>query len=367
MSTGSGPVAQVFSSRSEMLHPVGGACPRKTTILNLMRAGDGFTNFDKISLKPNKSRWQSYVPLLPRMRSQVSAASPAGAGSHVAARRLPLFPETTAPAHGKNGAMCGRKNILILGGTTEASSLARRLAATPERFAVTTSLAGRTTSPAPLPGEVRIGGFGGADGLARYLRETGTDAVVDATHPFAARMPWNASEACARTVTPLLRLERPAWEPGPEDRWTSVPDLGAAAAALAGSRRIFLTTGRQELEPFSIHPDKWFLIRSIEPPDPFPLPRAEIVLAKGPFTVPEEEALMAAHAVDTLVTKNSGAQATAAKLEAARRLGLRVVMVERPPKPDGHRAATIAQALDWLDALPSTPHPASASDAGTAP
>lgn len=247
--------------------------------------------------------------------------------------------------------MRGQKNILILGGTTEASSLAKRLAGNVERFAVTTSLAGRTTAPAPLPGHIRIGGFGGAEGLARHLRESGTDAVVDATHPFAARMPWNASEACAHARTPLIRLERPAWAPEAGDRWTAVPDLAAAAEALAGSRRIFLTTGRQELAPFAIHPDKWFLVRSIEPPGTLPLHSAEVVLAKGPFTVPEEEALMVAHAIDTLVTKNSGAQATAAKLEAARRLGLRVVMVERPPKPDGARAATVAEALGWLDAL----------------
>jgi precorrin-6A/cobalt-precorrin-6A reductase len=247
--------------------------------------------------------------------------------------------------------MRGQKNILILGGTTEASSLAKRLAEPGGRFAVTTSLAGRTTAPAPLPGSVRVGGFGGAGGFARYLRETGTDAVVDATHPFAARMPWNASEACARTGTPLVRLERPAWTPGPGDRWTVVPDLAAASAALDGSSRIFLTTGRQELAPFAVHADKWFLIRSIEPPGDLPLRFAEVVLAKGPFTVPEEEALMATHAVDTLVTKNSGAQATAAKLEAARRLDLRVVMVERPPKPDGARAATVSEALAWLDAL----------------
>jgi precorrin-6A/cobalt-precorrin-6A reductase len=244
--------------------------------------------------------------------------------------------------------------LLILGGTSEAAALARRLAADAVRFAVTTSLAGRTSTPAHLPGRVRLGGFGGPEGLACAIREQGFQVVIDATHPFAAVMPWNASAACATTGTPLLRLERPAWSPVPGDRWTLVPNLAAASAALAGARRVFLTTGRQELAPFAGHAGLWFLIRSIEQPAALPFP-AEVVLAKGPFAVADEEALMARHAIDTLVTKNSGAEATAAKLEAARRLGLRVVMVERPAKPAGPTVATVDAACAWLDALPAAP------------
>lgn len=243
-----------------------------------------------------------------------------------------------------------RQQILILGGTSEAAELARRLATEPDRFAVTTSLAGRTASPVAPPGRLRIGGFGGVAGLAHALQSGGFDALVDATHPFAAVMPWNAAGAAEATGIPLVRVERPPWRPAAGDSWTSVPDLAAAAAALGDVRRVFLTTGRQDLAPFSLRQDVWYLLRSIDPPGPLPFSLAEVVLAKAPFTCAEEEQLMARFGIEALVTKNSGAEATAAKLEAARRLAIRVIMVERPAKPPGLSLPTVQAALDWLDA-----------------
>ena len=242
--------------------------------------------------------------------------------------------------------------VLVLGGTSEASGLARALAGRPG-VEVTTSFAGRTSAPVAAAGRTRVGGFGGPEGLARHLRDASVDVLVDATHPFAARMRWHAASAAAAAGVPRLRLERPAWQPVPGDRWVPVADLDAAAAAVAagGHRRVLLTTGRTELAPFAACPDTWFLVRSVEPPDPLPLPRAEVLLARGPFTVEGELGLLAAHAIDAVVTKNSGGDATAAKLTAARRRGVPVVIVERPPSPPGPHAPTVADALAWMDTI----------------
>ncbi|MFI4987757.1 MAG: cobalt-precorrin-6A reductase [Alphaproteobacteria bacterium] len=243
------------------------------------------------------------------------------------------------------------KRILLLGGTTEASLLARRLAARGNEWDVVISFAGRTAAPDVLPGRRRVGGFGGAEGLARYLRDESIGALIDATHPFAARMPWNAAAACSAAGVPRVRLERAPWRQEPGDVWHIVPDLAAASDSLGRAERIFLTIGRQELAPFARHEDKWFLVRSIEPPVPLPLRRAEVLLARGPFVVEDEVRLLAEHRIDTLVSKNSGGTATAAKLAAARRLGLPIVMVERSPKPAGSRAETVEAALAWLEGL----------------
>jgi precorrin-6A/cobalt-precorrin-6A reductase len=245
--------------------------------------------------------------------------------------------------------------VLILGGTTEAADLARRLDAA--GWPVTTSLAGRTSRPAPLPGAVRVGGFGGVVGLAAHLRSEPVDAVVDATHPFAAQMPHHAAAACAQVGVPRLRLVRPGWTAVAGDRWVRVPDLAAAAEALvdARSRRVFLTTGRQELAPFARLEDVWFLVRSIDRPDTMPLARATVVLDRGPFVVEAEQALMAQHAVDTLVTKDSGGASIAQELAAARALGLPVVVVDRPPSPDGTEVTTVAEAMAWLASVAATP------------
>lgn len=241
---------------------------------------------------------------------------------------------------------------LILGGTTEATALARRLAGHPA-ITAEVSLAGRTARPVLPPLPTRIGGFGGAEGLAAYLEEHRIAAVVDATHPFAARISANAVAACARAGVPLLVLTRAAWTAGRGDRWIGVPDMAGAADALRPlGRSVFLTVGRQELAPFAAVPDKRYLIRAVDPPDPMPdLPDHRVILDRGPYTLEGELALLAEHRIDALVSKNSGGTATAAKLEAARRLGLPVVMVERPPATGSATVHEVAAALAWLENL----------------
>ncbi|CAH1656022.1 Precorrin-6A reductase [Hyphomicrobiales bacterium] len=238
-------------------------------------------------------------------------------------------------------------SLLILGGTTEASRLAALLA---ERanIAPVLSLAGRTREPAPAPIPLRVGGFGGVDGLAAYLATERIDAVIDATHPFAARISAHAAIACPRQGVPLARLTRPAWRPEPGDRWQEVPGMAAAVAALGPApRRVFLTIGRQELAAFNAAPQHHYLVRSIDAPDGFNAPQATFLAARGPFALADEEALMRAHAIDVLVTKNAGGSATAAKLIAARSLGLPVVMVARPAKPNVPTFHEPEEALAW--------------------
>lgn len=242
-------------------------------------------------------------------------------------------------------------SILILGGTTEAYALADILASKPG-LRVVTSLAGRTANPRLPAGETRIGGFGGVTGLVDYLREEGIAAVVDATHPFASAMGWNAAEACRSTGLPLLRLERPAWAPQPGDRWTQVADWDAAVADMrdGGSKRVFLAVGRQELPPFAGLDDIWFLIRVVTPPDPMPTFRAhELLLSRGPFDLEGERALLDTHRIDTIVCKNSGGDATSDKLIAARERGIRVIMRERPKRPNVQLAASVEDAVGWVD------------------
>ncbi|MFG1988435.1 cobalt-precorrin-6A reductase [Actinoplanes sp. NPDC048988] len=203
---------------------------------------------------------------------------------------------------------------------------------------VITSLAGRTSAPLLPPGEVRIGGFGGVAGLAGYLRTSRIDVLVDATHPFAAGISANAAAAAAATGVPLIALRRPGWAESPGDEWHRVPDLPGAAALLPRlGRRVFLTTGRQGIAAFA-DVDAWFLARSVEPPAP-PMPaRLEVLLDRGPFTLDGERRILAGHAIDVLVTKDSGGPG--AKLAAARERGIPVVMVDRPPLPAGVVAAT---------------------------
>ncbi|MEV0093662.1 cobalt-precorrin-6A reductase [Streptomyces sp. NPDC050738] len=226
-------------------------------------------------------------------------------------------------------------HVLILGGTAEARQLAAELDRRP-RLRVTTSLAGRVARPRLPAGEVRIGGFGGVAGLVEWLHEHRPDAVVDATHPFAATISTNAAAAAQATGVPLIALRRPGWEAVPGDRWHAATDLADAAARLpALGRRIFLTTGRLGLAAFTDLDELHFLVRSVEAPDP-PLPRhCEILLDRGPYTVEGERDLLRTQAIEVLVTKDSGGPATAAKLTAARELGLPVVVVRRPPAPAG--------------------------------
>ncbi|MFF5158061.1 cobalt-precorrin-6A reductase [Streptomyces sp. NPDC000348] len=243
-------------------------------------------------------------------------------------------------------------HILVLGGTTEARALAGELSARPATR-VTTSLAGRVRRPGAVAGELRVGGFGGAAGLADWLREQRVDAVVDATHPFAETITANAARAAAATGLPLVVLRRPGWRPGPGDHWHPVPSLPAAADLLPRlGHRVLLTTGRLGLAAFAHLTDLRFVVRSVEPPEPPVPPHTHVLLARGPFTVADETALLREHRVDVLVTKDSGGAATAAKLTAARDLGLPVVVVRRPPLPDGVPAVEdVPAALRRLDAL----------------
>lgn len=243
--------------------------------------------------------------------------------------------------------------VLVLGGTTEARQLYTLLERHAERFDTTVSLAGVTRAPVLPALAVRIGGFGGADGLRDWLLAHGIDAVVDATHPFATQISGNAVRACVAAHVPLLRVERPGWVPAPDDRWTLVPDMQAAARALgAKPRRVLLTVGRKDLLPFAGAGAHDWLLRSVDRPDASLLPPGcRVLLARGPFAEAEEEALLRRERIDVIVTKNSGGSATCAKLAAARRLGLAVIMVARPPVAPAHTVADTTAAMAWLDGL----------------
>ena len=241
---------------------------------------------------------------------------------------------------------------MILGGTAEARALA---AAAIARFGgelrVTTSLAGRTRSPAPHQGALRRGGFGGAAGLAQYLREAAVDLVIDATHPFALRISAAAAASCRAFAVPLLSVARPEWEQQAGDRWIEVADAAAAAARLPelGSR-VFLTIGHAGLSAFAPLAETYFLVRLIEPPaGVLPLARYDLVSARGPFTLAQERHIMERHAIDVLVTKASGGSATAAKLAAARALAIPVLMLRRRQPVAAESVARIEDALSWIE------------------
>ena len=224
--------------------------------------------------------------------------------------------------------------ILLLAGTTEARELAGLLA--PDaRLRVIASLAGVTTRPLPLAVETRSGGFGGASGLAAFLRQQTIDAVIDASHPFATRISTNAGAACRETGTRYMRLERPAWQPGPGDDWRAVASLEEAAGLLPAGARVFLGIGRQEIGVFAHRRDVRFVMRMIDPPAPDAArPPGEIVLGRPGADVEAEARMLRRHAITHMVAKNSGGDAGRAKLDAARGLGLPVFMVERPPVSD---------------------------------
>ena len=239
--------------------------------------------------------------------------------------------------------------ILILGGTAQARELAAGLDA--GGLAVTSSLAGRVSSPRLPVGQVRIGGYGGPAGLARWLGDNAVAAVVDATHPFAERISENAVLACEQAAVPLLALTRPGWSQRPGDRWTWVNDLAAAAEAIPGlGRRVLLTTGRQGLASFATLTGTWFLIRCVDPPRPPLPPQHELILDRGPYTLDGELGLIDAHNIELVVTKDSGGAHTVAKLDAARERELPVVIVRRPERPPVASVTTVAEALDWARA-----------------
>ncbi|MFI8926927.1 cobalt-precorrin-6A reductase [Streptomyces sp. NPDC053474] len=242
-------------------------------------------------------------------------------------------------------------HILILGGTTEARRLAEHLAdEAPPGLRVTNSLAGRVAAPRLPPGEVRVGGFGGAEGLAAWLRTHAVDALIDATHPFAGTMSFHAARAAAVAHVPLLALRRPGWVPVPGDDWREAASLEEAAALLpALGERVFLTTGRMGLAAFAALDEQWFLVRSVDAPEAPHPPRMEVLLDRGPFTLDGERELLRRHRVDVLVTKDSGGAATAPKLTAAREAGIPVVVVRRPPVPEGvPEVADPAVAARWI-------------------
>ena len=244
--------------------------------------------------------------------------------------------------------------VLILGGTAEARVLAAALADRRDVQCVS-SLAGRVSRPRLPVGPVRIGGFGGPDSLADWLRANGIGAVIDATHPYAAGIRRSALLAAPAAGTAYLRLERPGWIEGPQDRWHRTVGFEAAAAAAAGlGHRIFLTIGRQNLSAFTALHDRWILARVVEDPDPVP-PNMTLLRSRGPYSLDSETSLMASHRIDVLVTKDSGGPLTEPKLVAARSLGIPVVMVDRPPAPPGPADAAVvpdvAGVLRWIDRL----------------
>lgn len=238
--------------------------------------------------------------------------------------------------------------VLVLGGTAEGRALAEALH---PRVDIVSSLAGRVPDPALPVGPVRVGGFGGPDGLRRWLLDERIDAVVDATHPFAATMTANAAAVCGELKVPHLVLARPAWDPADSIVVGSDPEA-AQVVARQGFSRVFLTTGRSGTKAFA-DSDAWFLIRAVTEPDPASLPRRhQLVLSRGPYRYDGELALLRAHRIDALVTKNSGGDMTRAKLDAAAAQGIPVVMVARPPLPPGVAVVdSVEQATEWVTGL----------------
>lgn len=238
------------------------------------------------------------------------------------------------------------KTILILGGTRDAIDLA---AALNQKHRIITSLAGRTKSPKKPAGELRVGGFGGAKALGDYLVSENIDIIVDATHPFAVTISRNAAEAATLANIPRIMLQRPPWQAGEGDHWENFATLKAVAEKLKPNSRCFLTIGRQELGAFKSRDDVWFLVRMIDvPTTPLPLAKYEVVIGLPQESVNDEKNLMQRHNIDTLITKNSGGNLSAAKLEAARALELRVMMVQRPQVPAGDVVESVEAVEQWL-------------------
>ncbi len=216
---------------------------------------------------------------------------------------------------------------------------------------MTLSLAGRTAAPAALPVPVRSGGFGGVAGLADYLTAERIGALIDATHPYAAVISANAAQAARLANVPLLAFRRPAWARREGDRWTEVADVNAAVGALGEKpRRVFLALGRKEVAPFAQAPQHHYLVRSVDPIDPpLAVPHADYIRARGPFGEDDERALLTAHGIDVIVSKNSGGSATYGKIAAARALGIDVIVLRRPELPEAPSAEAVDAALAWLD------------------
>jgi precorrin-6A/cobalt-precorrin-6A reductase len=239
--------------------------------------------------------------------------------------------------------------VLILGGTGDATRLAIE-ASTMPGIEIITSLAGRTRQPAEIATKTRIGGFGGIEGLVAYLQNNAIDLLIDATHPFAAQISFNGATAAQICGISHLMLIRPEWKAVEGDRWIEVDDIKSAAIVLESlAKRVFLTIGRQELSAFAHLENIWFLMRSIDPPSSdTPTPKGKLLLEKGPFTLTRERELLKQNRIEAIVSKNSGGEATYAKIIAARELSLPVVMVKRPPVPESDRVTDVESALKWI-------------------
>lgn len=247
-------------------------------------------------------------------------------------------------------------HVLVLGGTGEARHLAGQLVAE-GGLRVTLSLAGRTANPHPQPGDLRVGGFGGPQGLGRYIRDNAVDIIVDATHPFAARISQNAEIAAREAMVPLVVVERPAWKPVGGDRWIEAENTTEAAELIGERQRtVFLAIGRQELAPFAARPQHFYVVRSVEPVSPADAPpTARFILDRGPFTEAAEQALFLEHGIEIVVAKNSGGHATYGKIAAARALRLPVVMVRRPRPPAKDSVVTVEEAVAKIRHLAALP------------
>ncbi len=268
------------------------------------------------------------------------------------------------PSDAIAGDACMRSRILILGGTGDARALAARLAPRTD-LELIVSLAGRTENPAEQPVPVRVGGFGGVAGLKAYLATARIGAVIDATHPYAAVMSAHAAQACAAAGVPLLALRRPPWAQVPGDRWQEVADVPAAVAALGTAPcRAFLALGRNEVRAFEAAPQHAYVVRSVDPiVPPLAVPAATYVLARGPFTQDDDQALLRAHDIEVIVAKNSGGAATYGKIAAARDLGLTVILLRRPAVPEVTAVDSVAAAAAWVEEI----LPARGGYAGLAP
>jgi precorrin-6A/cobalt-precorrin-6A reductase len=240
--------------------------------------------------------------------------------------------------------------LLVLGGTAEARALCGALAGR-ESFDVTLSLAGRTATPRDQGVPTRVGGFGGVDGLAAYLRDEKIDALIDATHPYADTISANAAQAAAQAGVKLLALRRPAWTMQPGDQWIEVGGIDDAVEALgAAPRRVFLALGRNDIDAFASAPQHTYLVRSVDPVDPpLSVPHAIYLTARGPFSEADDHALLERYRIDVIVAKNSGGEASYGKIAAARALHLAVLMLKRPALSDARSVETVEEVLAWLD------------------
>lgn len=242
-----------------------------------------------------------------------------------------------------------RPTLLVLGGTTEATSLAQALH--DGGYNAIFSYAGRVAHPKPQPLPTRIGGYGGVDGLVDYLRAHQITHVVDATHPFAAQMSRNAVAACAKVGVKLMALSRPEWSAVQGDQWTHVADMAAAIAALdRGPCRVMLAIGKLHLAGFALHQQHHYLLRLIDAPDAaLPFDNCDVVVAQGPFGFADDLALMGAHKIDLLVSKNAGGTAARAKIDVARELSIEVIMIDRPELPNRSEVGSVVAVLDWIE------------------